>query len=113
MTVAALMARLPRKVRVGLLTYEIEVVDNLMDEGTKQNGLCIFTEQKIQLDSKPPSSQFAADTLLHEILHAIWGERVLNKNPSEEQIVTSLATGIAILLRDNPDLNAWITDALL
>ncbi|VBI24581.1 hypothetical protein [Burkholderia pseudomallei] len=50
-----------------------------------------------------------ADTLLHEVMHAIrfqllreYGEEV------EEDYVTSLATGLIHVFRDNPELLRWI-----
>lgn len=42
-----------------------------------------------------------ADTLLHEVLHAVWRERGLAEE-DEESTVTNLAHGLISLMRDNP-----------
>lgn len=46
-----------------------------------------------------------ADTLLHEILHAIWYCMALpEEGLQEEQIVRSMATGLMAVMMDNPKL---------
>jgi hypothetical protein len=43
-----------------------------------------------------------AETLLHEILHAIWDVYSVKKGDGEERIITSLAMGVSACIRDNP-----------
>lgn len=50
------------------------------------------------------SSQQQADTLIHEILHAIWATRGLPDKVCEEECVTRLASGLATVIRDNAAL---------
>lgn len=66
----------------------------------------------IQIDHTIPPDQ-QADTLIHEILHAIWASRSLPARVSEETAVTRLASALATVLRDNPDLPMWLEQALI
>lgn len=53
-----------------------------------------------------------ADTLIHEIIHAIWTTRGWSPQMTEEQVCTRLASGLATVIRDNPDLMTLIDQAL-
>lgn len=78
----------------------------------KARGYFDATKQLIQIEvSQSPASQ--ADTLIHEILHAIWSSRHMKPRLYEEQAVTQLASGLATVLRDNPDLPLWLEQALI
>lgn len=56
----------------------------------------------------PPAMQ--ADTLLHEVLHAIHSVLVLRKDrQSAEEWIGVTATLLLGVLRDNPDLVAFVT----
>jgi hypothetical protein len=112
MSVADLLAALPRKVKVGSLTYAIEVIEGLKDETGDQWGIWVGDKQTIRIEQNQPSGQWAADTVIHEILHAIWAERGLGKRPCEEQVVQAMGAGITALLQDNPKLNSWIRKAI-
>ena len=56
------------------------------------------------------SPQWMADTLLHEVLHAVVATQNLNGHPPfdedkvEERMVATLATGLVQVIRDNPEL---------
>jgi hypothetical protein len=44
-----------------------------------------------------------AETLVHEILHAIWDVYSVKKGDGEERIITAMAMGVSACIRDNPD----------
>ena len=49
------------------------------------------------------------DTVLHEILHAIWRLGQLNDvREAEERAVSVTASYLAQVIRDNPELIAWL-----
>lgn len=55
------------------------------------------------------------DSMLHELLHAIWHQTGLKvpypdtkKNSPGEGIITVVATALLALLRDNPELVEWL-----
>lgn len=45
-----------------------------------------------------------ADTILHEILHAIFYKMYVGKGDDEEAVVSKLATGLVTVMKDNPEL---------
>lgn len=50
-----------------------------------------------------------ADTIIHEVLHAIWAERELGQKVEEEAAVTALAHGLTAVFKDNPEFAAvWL-----
>jgi hypothetical protein len=74
------------------------------------SGACDEIQTIILID---PSASLAVkqDTILHEPLHAIWGQTMLDKkytDDEEEAVIWSLTPRIVALLRDNPDLVAYI-----
>lgn len=112
MTPQELLSALPKKVKVGTLSYTLEVVPDLKDEGHGINGMCVPDELKIMVDAASPSNAHAVDTVVHEIFHAIWDERGLPKKPDEERAVRCLSTGVVALFQDNPKLVNWIKKGL-
>jgi len=58
------------------------------------------------------SSRQQADTLIHELFHAIWDTRGCPKEMQEEECVGRLASGWATIMRDNPELTIALTQAL-
>ncbi len=58
-----------------------------------------------------PLSQ-EADTIFHEILHAVYEAMALKDGETdEERIVRAFTTGILNVWKDNPQLFAWIYEA--
>ena len=57
--------------------------------------------------------QQASDTLLHEVMHAIWSESGLDHIPdlNEETVVRTLATWLRIVFRDNPDFTKFVINS--
>jgi hypothetical protein len=53
-----------------------------------------------------------ADTLIHELFHAIWATRGLPDTIKEEECVMRLASGWATIMRDNIGLSEALTHAL-
>lgn len=64
-------------------------------------GLYIPKTRSIALDhNEPPMEQ--ADTLIHEIVHAIWDARGMGVRCTEESVANQLGTALAEAIRDNP-----------
>lgn len=53
-----------------------------------------------------------ADTLLHEVMHSVLRQQGRVYADEEEVYVRALATGLAGVFRDNPDLLKYFTKAL-
>lgn len=92
--------QIPESVQVGPFRYTVEWVDDLADEADRNRklyGQCRYGEQKILMSKHVnPDSNLA--TFLHEVCHAI--DFMMQAGLKEKQI-DRLATGLALVLRDN------------
>lgn len=71
-----------------------------------------YLQSQIRVDSRLKSTALV-DTLLHEILHAIWAlGHLKSKAQKEERAVAVIATYLTQVIRDNPDLMKWIAKNL-
>ena len=77
-------------------------VEGMPDDGDAR-GLFHNREGVIQIEWGQPADE-QAETLIHEILHAIWASRQIQEPIDEEGAVSQLASGLATVLRDNPRL---------
>lgn len=99
-----------KSVRIGAIDYKIVPMD-----GT--NARANFGEfdsehEEIRLRPKFASKRQWAETLLHEIEHAIWYNWGVNSKDGEERIVRSTAIGWSCVFRDNQALMTEILKAL-
>lgn len=76
-------------------------------------GQCDDGTKVISIDPSLNQTPFGeADTVLHEIFHAILRQQGRAYRPSEEVYVHALATGLCGVLRDNPALLRYLTKSL-
>jgi hypothetical protein len=54
------------------------------------------------------SKVYVADTLFHEILHAVWFVWDIHDRDAEERTIRSASTGMMAVWRDNPGVFRWI-----
>ncbi len=88
-----------KSVRVGPSDYSVEYKSNI-----DYSGLTDREMQRIYI-ADVGSEKYKTNTLIHEILHAIFYEQGLTneyKMKDEERIVLNLANGLHQFLRDNP-----------
>jgi hypothetical protein len=104
-------AALPKSVRIGYRDYTIENWASNMAAGAHRYGECDKMNGIIRVDTQFGPVK-AANTLLHEIMHACCdiGEREDADN--EERTVSVLAGTLTQVWRDNPDLVAFMSQAL-
>jgi hypothetical protein len=81
------------------------------DDAQTYFGTFEFRKQEIRLRPEFASEALKADTLIHEILHAVWKTQGI-KAKREETIVNALSTGFTQVLKDNPDLRKYLNEAL-
>lgn len=105
------MLKLPPKVRIGPYDYKLIVVDKIKDD-EECWGLCEQGKLSITVSRAQPNSLFAVDTVVHEILHAIYVNAGLQPVSTEESVCSAIATGLTQVFRDNPKLLAWVTKAV-
>lgn len=104
-----IFAGLPRGLRIGPL--DVGVSFREFDDGETW-GDFHFGSLSIRLATSQPGLSFAADTLLHEINHAIFKIYVLERGDSEERIASVMATAWTQVLRSNPKLISWLAKVL-
>lgn len=49
------------------------------------------------------------DTLLHEVMHAVWATMDVQLSKWEEHVIRKMATGLALVLKQNPELVQHLT----
>ncbi len=104
---------LPPLVRIGPFDIAIIIWSLHEASGARQWGQFSSAEMCIRVQEEFPSAIKAVDTLMHEIMHAIfWAYDILNDGDKEERVVRQLGTAITALHRDNPWLAHWITKTL-
>lgn len=108
------MIDIPGSVRIGGHTYTIDSSEDARQElqSREERGSFDFDRLLIRIDPTLPSSA-AAETLLHEILHAAWNHSSLpasgdEDHVSEEVAVSSLAFVLHQILVDNPEVALFI-----
>lgn len=97
---------LPMSIKVGPYDYQVEYVDSFPDGRwgeTEHHTLTI----RLAIDQAAGQER---DTVLHELLHAVWSSMDIGKPKSEEKVVHRLSTGLLAVLRDNPDLVRYFCD---
>lgn len=96
----------PKKVRILGREYDIEYTDSI-----KELGLCTWTECKIQIQEGQHEVE-EADTVLHEILHAIHALMNIGLSSKvEETVVRKTATALIQVFLDNPQLVTYLANA--
>jgi hypothetical protein len=96
----------PRSVRVLGKTHSINYKPS--EEMENSYGLCFNGRQRINIMEGLPGGE-EADTVLHEILHAVLFQMAVLLPPDvEEQFVRPAASGLYAVLQDNPQFAKWL-----
>lgn len=94
--------KIPKKLKVGGLIWEIAEDNNVAEEGQCFASTHPYT-QKFFIDPKI-SQQKKEQSLIHEILHAVWWTNGIRSRKElsdhEEFIVDSLSQGLYQVLKD-------------
>ena len=90
--------KIPEKVKIGGLIYEILITDRLVN-GNKYDGEVEWKDLEIRL--KPQKTDMMKQVLIHEIVHCL--EQHIAEDWSEK-LITKVANGIYALIVDNPEL---------
>ena len=98
---------LPAHIKVG--PFDVAVVEIAADVASRLREDGDFDGDTIHVAAGQHGPALA-DTVLHELLHAIFQTFALKDDDDEERIVSALATGIIGVLRDNPNFATWLTD---
>jgi len=98
---------LPTEVDILNLTYTINWMNPPEESGAEHLGLCDFQSQIISVTKTLPR-QSRAETLLHEIIHAINHGMGAPSKVDEEKFTTKMSIGIATAIKQSPEVWKWI-----
>lgn len=99
---------LPTSVRIGNMEWKIEVASQQDSQANGEFGHCNTLSQRIRL-APNQTAQCLANSLLHEILHAIhWVYGLWRNDPDEEHYTNQTANGLCAFFQDNPYAMQWI-----
>ena len=108
----------PSKVKVGHADFKIERWNPKDAFSSNRAGECCRITEVIRIDESLSTRQAAA-VLVHEIMHAIWWtfsydylRGIPDDKDREEPYVSALSSGLATVMRDNPDVFEWVHCAL-
>lgn len=95
--------KIPDKIRIGGVEYDIKFVDNLRKGIELLYGEISYEDSEIRIsNSDGKSHEFQCITLMHEILHGIADHANLDIEKADtEQVVDTLAKGLYAVLQDN------------
>lgn len=97
------MSSVPESVVVGPYTYKVGI-----GQTYSQWGMVNHTEQKVLVDEAVTVERQRV-TLMHELLHCCTELMHITDESSEEATVSALAPALVQVLRENPDLVAYLT----
>lgn len=98
-----------KSVKVGPTDFSIEYVP-LNEE---LFGDFSYINSRIRIEQNLKGTALV-DTVLHEILHAIWKlGQLKDKREDEERAVAIMATYLTQVLRDNPKMLTWLKKNLV
>lgn len=102
---------LPKQVKIGWRIFTIEAFDRLEAIGRDRYGECNKVSGVIRVDTVHGPRQ-TAETLLHEIMHAMFSVWALREKDGEEEIVGTASHALCSVWVDNPEVLAWIASQL-
>lgn len=96
---------IPKQIKVGCLTYDVEVVDReLCVDGKEVRGRIEYDHCKILIRSDVQCKQSMILTLFHELIHAMVRERGLEWGNDDELYTEELAKSLFQVTQDNPNI---------
>lgn len=101
----------PKRIKVGPHRYVIHEVDKEWTEDQDAHGKTNTNTHEIWVNTTYTESHIL-DTLVHELLHAIWNQYGLGEKEEEETVVHRLATGWVQAMSDNEHLVKYINRTL-
>lgn len=101
-----MMDGLPKTVRIG--PHDIKFSEMSKSDADKLYGLFVPTEKAIKLNNEYCTGSEAVETVLHEMIHAIFNVSKLEAKHGEERIAGTVGVYLAQVFRDNPELIAWM-----
>lgn len=99
----------PARLRILGKQYKIvyEPRGGTLVESEHEYGECDFDKQTLTiLEGQPLESE--QDTVLHEVLHAVDGAMIDEKDQASEAVIRRVATGLLAVIKDNPRFLSYL-----
>lgn len=106
------MPPFPSAIRVGYRDYRVAEFTPSFDLPHDADGRHSQADGLIMVRVQGRDLQEQANTLLHEVMHAIYLIGAASGVDDEEKLVTIFANMLAQVWRDNPELVDWLDAAL-
>lgn len=90
-------------IKIGFLTYKLKTMNKEMALAKNVYGYINHVDQIIYIE-EGLSSQRYKEVLLHEILHGVYSQWIVESKTEEEEVVTKMANGLSTVFNDNPKL---------
>ena len=103
---------LPPTLMIGAFVWTLEKWDTDEANALNRYGECVSYRLILRIRADMPSAQKAADTFLHEVLHAMHFVYGVWDEDKEERRVGALSTALLALHRHNPWLGGWLERCL-
>lgn len=103
--------KLPNTIKIGVYVYDFVHWDPEEAEKNEAFGICNRFTRQIAIRDDLPDSSFA-EVLEHEINHACWDAAALKSKGAEETVVNRMTPLMMMARRDNPEIYAWIDQAI-
>jgi hypothetical protein len=105
------MSPWPDKIKVGFHDYVLEEWDTTSAAMATRHGECDKNYKIIKVCRRFGDFK-AANTLIHEIMHACAMEYNLRDEDDEERTVGTMSIALCMVWRDNAVLFDWIADTI-
>ena len=99
---------IPRVLRIAAFDISVEEMPTSVARAAERLGEFSNVEQCIRVQTQDLSKWIVLDTLLHELVHAIFSCYSLDDDDDQERLASVMGTALAQVCRDNPDLIKWI-----
>lgn len=99
----------PKKIRVGPCDWDVVLKDEFLDDDDDiQLGAATISDLEIGI-RKDINKQIEQETLMHEVLHAVFAQSGVDlSHNKEERVVAAISPYLLMLLRDNPKLYKYL-----
>ena len=102
---------IPEKIKVGYRSYKLEEWKQTVANANDAHGQ-FFAKEGIIGYTEEEKGISHANTLLHEILHAIVYQWNIELGDKEEPVVNGLTNGLTTVLVDNPKLVDYLKEKI-
>ncbi len=100
---------LPTSLKIGYKTFSVSSWKTQDARAANSVGICDTLNNVILLDVERVATD-VVQTLIHEILHAVWFVGDVQDSDQEERVVSILSAQLAQVLADNAGLRDYLTE---